>query len=68
MRRTGIEHRALRSQQGMGAAREGFLGNVILKLSLSAQVGVSQLETRKEELSRQRKHIQMDGACERTIH
>ena len=42
------------------------MGEIILKLNLLAQVGINQLETRKEELPRQRKHIQLNGACKHT--
>lgn len=52
----------------MGATREGFLGAVMLEPCLSAKVEINQLETGKEELSKQRQHVQMNGACEHTVH
>lgn len=47
---------------------EAFLRAVILKPYLSAKVEMNQLETGKRELSKQRKHVQMNGACEDTVH
>lgn len=62
------KHTAWCTPQGMGATREGVLGAVILKPCLSATVEINQLETGKEELSKQRQHVQMDGAREHTAH